>query len=393
MRQVLLARYRQWLVAGIATIILVTFTGLVVQAQGGYPEPTGLYINDFAGLLNARDKANVEALFTGLKQVHGIEATVVTIDSISDYNTGDATIESFATSLFNTWGIGDKEKNNGILLLVAVGDREVRIEVGSGYENSQNANMKEVINEHILPSFRSGNFSQGIYRGSRAIVGKLTGDWPPDLSATTSSSTQPTTPTQSRPIQSNPVESTYNSIVNDLADISPIIYIGGGLIALWAGNLGGRRYLRYRKRRCPNCQTYMVRLDEVSDDMYLDSGQKAEELLKSIDYDVWKCSNCNTHTMQGYRNWFTSLKKCPKCGYRTSKVTSETVVQPTYTSSGSKRITRDCRHCGYQSQEFVILPKLTEPSDDNSSFGSSSSSDSDSFSGGSSSGGGASGKW
>ena len=398
-------RSRWWRLFVLSVIVTLTFTavfsGLVVYAQGKYPQPMDQYVNDYAGLLTARDAANVKTLFADLKRETGIEAVVVTIDSINDYATGDATIESFATNLFNTWGIGDKTKNDGVLLLVAVGDRKVRIEVGAGYESTQNDNMQEVINEHVLPSFRNEEYSRGIYRGARAIVGELTGEWPPDLSTSTSNpapaerSTEMDNP--SPRISSTPATTrataSYNSIPSAIAAYfeDHLLASLGSIVAVLGGaGFGLQQYLRYRKRRCPDCGMDMVRLDEAGDDVYLDSGQKLEEVLRSVDYDIWKCPHCNTHTLHGYRNWFSSLKRCPRCGYRTVKVTSTTLVSPTYTSTGKERITRNCRHCDYHSSETVTLPMKTRSS--SSSSGSSRSSGS-SFGGGRSSGGGASGSW
>jgi uncharacterized membrane protein YgcG len=60
-------------------------------------------------------------------------------------------IESFATNLFNTWGIGDREKSNGFMILVAVHDRRVRIELGSGYSGEMDQVMQRVMNEDMLP--------------------------------------------------------------------------------------------------------------------------------------------------------------------------------------------------------------------------------------------------
>jgi uncharacterized protein len=136
----------------------------------------------------------------------------------------------------------------------------------------------------------------------------------------------------------------------------------------------------------------MIRLDEVSDDVHLDSGQKAEELLNSVDYDVWKCPTCNYHTLHGYNRWLSGFGKCSQCNYRTLKTDSQTISQPTYTSTGTKLITRNCRHCNYHSEQRVTLPVLTRSSISTSSYSGSRSSSS-SRSGGRSSGGGASGKW
>jgi uncharacterized protein len=131
----------------------------------------------------------------------------------------------------------------------------------------------------------------------------------------------------------------------------------------------------------------MLRLDEAADDVYLDSGQKVEELISSVDYDIWKCLDCNTHTMNGYDNWLAWFKCCPQCHYRTVKVSSETLEYPTYDSTGRKRVTRECRHCKYHSSEIVVLPRRTRSSSSGSSPRRSS------FGGGRSSGGGASGSW
>ena len=88
------------------------------------------------------------------------------------------TIESFATNLFNMWGIGDATRNDGVLILVAVQDQLVRIELGAGYDESYSDRMWVVINEHFLSDFRRGRYSQGVVSGVRALNYELTGVWP-----------------------------------------------------------------------------------------------------------------------------------------------------------------------------------------------------------------------
>lgn len=369
----------------VGALLLPAAGGSATHAQGAYPEPVDLYVNDFAGLLTVEHASAIRGLLSNLKRDTGVEAVVVTIGSINDYATGDATIESFATNLFNTWGVGDKAKNNGVLILVAVNDRKVRIEVGAGYESTLNAAMQKVIDEYMLPAFRRADYSQGIYDGVRAVVSELTGQRPGELVAT------------ARPLPTRAAAPSSPRAGSGATGVPPVAVIGGLSLGAGAATLGLRRYARYHRRRCPNCGTLMIRLDEVSDDVHLNSGQKLEEALASVDYDVWKCPICSFHALQGYNKLFSGMRRCSKCSYRTLEVKFQTISEPTYTSTGKKLITQLCRHCHNRIEETVILPMLTQASSDN--FGDSGGSSIDSggssggFGGGSSSGGGASGSW
>ena len=149
--------------------------------QGAYPPRSDAFINDYAELLTAADAANVRTMLSDLQAAHGVEAVVVTIDSIGDYGTGDTTIESFATGLFNTWGIGDKTRNDGVLLLVAVKDRKVRVELGAGYGSDPSREMQAVIDRYVLPKFRDSDHSGGIRLGTQAMIAKLTDQPMPEI--------------------------------------------------------------------------------------------------------------------------------------------------------------------------------------------------------------------
>lgn len=104
-------RRMPWLVVGIVVTLALLAAPLITCAQGDYPLPTEVfYVNDYAGVISAEDGVKIYKLFSDLRQDTGIEATVLTINSIHDYDTGGANIESFATNLFHTWGIGDEKK-------------------------------------------------------------------------------------------------------------------------------------------------------------------------------------------------------------------------------------------------------------------------------------------
>lgn len=368
------------------TLLVGVLIGPVAQAQDGYPRPQEAYLNDYAGLLSPEDAARTRALLVELKEQRGIEATIVTVESIEAYNTGAETIEAFATGLFNAWGIGHRQRNDGVLLLVAVKERQVRIEVGTGYGSAQNEKMQEVIDEHILPSFRQGRMSQGIYRGARAIVGQLTGEWPPDLSGVTA----------------EPSPGWLASTYNTLTGIPLFFYLGGAAVAF-----GLYRYARRRsrpKQRCPNCQAKMRLLDDAAGAAYLDAGQRLEKQLQAIKHQVWLCPSCGQPAVVSQPRAFTPIDRCPQCDYKTVKTSTRTETQPTYRRSGKQRVLKQCQQCDYRHEYTISLsPKKRTTArrsrsrssgytDDFSSYSSSSGSDSH-FDGGSSSGDGASGSW
>jgi uncharacterized protein len=135
----------------------------------------------------------------------------------------------------------------------------------------------------------------------------------------------------------------------------------------------------------------MHRLDERQDDDALDPGQRVEERIKSVDYDVWSCE-CGETLVLPYKALFSAYHRCPACHHRTAKVTRRVVKQPSYTAKGLAQDTTTCKACGATSTKEVVLPRRTPPSTSSSSGGGSSSGSSgggSSFGGsGSSSGGG-----
>jgi uncharacterized protein len=160
-------------------IIIVSITALFFsihtngQIGNTLPSPKDDYVNDFASVLNQGDAESIRKLFSNLEKQTGVEVVVVTINSIRDYNTTTNTIETFATQLFNQWGVGHKKANNGVMFLIAIKDRQCRIELGKGYGRQYDQIMKQVIDESIIPYFKNNEYSRGIFEGSRAIVEKI----------------------------------------------------------------------------------------------------------------------------------------------------------------------------------------------------------------------------
>jgi uncharacterized protein len=117
----------------------------------------------------------------------------------------------------------------------------------------------------------------------------------------------------------------------------------------------------------------------------LAAGQQAEERVRSVDYDVWKCGACAHHFTVRYPKWLTGYAKCPQCSYST-KSSTETVITPaTTSSSGSARVVEQCAFCSFHHEYTKTLPRIQQSSSSGRSSGGGSS-----FGGGRSGGGGAS---
>ena len=134
-----------------------------------YPVPINKYISDYVGTLQQNDTLSLASKLSDFEHRTGVECTVVIIDSVNNY-APTASLESFATNLFNTWGIGDRNKNNGILLLVSLQDRKVRIELGAGYGAKHEKAAANIINNAMLPLFKQGKTKEAIMAGCDAII-------------------------------------------------------------------------------------------------------------------------------------------------------------------------------------------------------------------------------
>lgn len=156
---------------------LTASSGLAVQKDyGPYPRPDHGYVSDLAGILTREQQEQMEQWLWSAEEQSGVEIAVVTIRSIHDYpGSANDSIERFAGGLFNAYGIGNQPGNNGVLLLVAQGDREVRIELGAGYGHSRDADTQKIIDRDMLPRFREGKVADGIMEGTKSILKSFAG--------------------------------------------------------------------------------------------------------------------------------------------------------------------------------------------------------------------------
>jgi len=305
--------------------ILVFFTGCASAKKYtlDFPEYNG-YVNDYTGTLSAEGKTKTENLVQAVREETSCEIAVAVIDEL-----GGATIEEYAVGLFAKWGIGKKDKDNGVLLLVALKDRQLRIEVGYGLEAIiPDLIAKDIIDDIITPRFKNSDYDSGVYNGVVAIANIIYEEQDKNL----------------LPYSDNFINQPEREFSDTLAFAALIIlatlspWIIFALIFL-IGFI--KSYIK--KHRCPQCKkiALVIKTQILSSPTYQYSGRAHVE------------------------------KFCRKCGYaEKSTITLPILRKSSYSGSGSS------------SSSFSSGSSSSHSSGSSSSFG-----------GGSSGGGGASGHW
>ncbi|UTO27994.1 TPM domain-containing protein [Bartonella harrusi] len=155
--------------AFLSALCLVVALGSITYAQIKFPSLTGS-VNDIAHLLDNATKQNLTEKLAELEGKTGDQIVIVTLPTLSGND-----IETYSNALFRTWRLGQKQLNNGVLLLIAPNEREVRIEVGYGLEGVlTDALSSVIINTFILPNFREGKYQKGVIEAVHAIINVLT---------------------------------------------------------------------------------------------------------------------------------------------------------------------------------------------------------------------------
>jgi uncharacterized protein len=305
--------------------VLISFTGCASTKKHtlDFPDYSG-YVNDYTKTLSAEWKTKTENLVQTVREETSCEIAVAVISELNG-----TTIEEYAAGLFAKWGIGKEDKDNGVLLLVALKDRQLRIEVGYGLEAIiPDLKAKGIIDDVITPRFKNRDYDSGVYNGVVAIANILYEEQDKNLLPYSDKFVnQP-----EREFSDTPV---FAALII-LATLSPwivfaLIFIIGFI----------RSYIK--KHRCPQCKkiALVINTKILSNPTYQYSGRAEVE------------------------------KFCRKCGYaEKSTITLPILGKRSYSGSGSS------------SSLFSSGSSSSHSSGSSSSFG-----------GGSSGGGGASGSW
>jgi len=152
----------------VAFLLLIVMTWSAGAERVEFPEPKG-YVNDYVGVLKQVDLAKLSALLEELEKKTTAEVAVVLIET-----TAPLDLETYSVELAQKWGIGKRGKDNGALILVAIKDRRVRIEVGYGLEPKLTDGLcGRLIRKYFVPFFKEGRYSDGVLVGTTAVAGQI----------------------------------------------------------------------------------------------------------------------------------------------------------------------------------------------------------------------------
>ena len=153
----------------VCILFLVVWMGVTTVSFAVVTPNAEFYVKDDANVLSEETEDYIMQTNIDLEQKTGAQIVVVTIPSLE----GES-IEEYANELFRAWGIGSKEKNNGLLLLCSTGDRLFRVEVGYGLEgilpDGKTGRMQD---EYIIPYLKENNYDEGIRNGYSAFLQEI----------------------------------------------------------------------------------------------------------------------------------------------------------------------------------------------------------------------------
>ena len=337
------------------------------------------FVSNPDGILGPQAESLINTRLDSLRKSTTAEIAVVVVESI-----GEQDLESFSNELFARWGIGQKENDNGVLVLFVLDQRKIRFEVGYGMEGIlPDAVCKRIQAQYMLPAFRQGDYDLGLVQGINRMCNIIEnpsnreevyanttveeGDWlfliemylGLSLLFSIVMLLMMRTPQQG---ETNP-SARYKALENQLPTLKIMAVIFPLFNLFTYLSVRNRMHkLRNAKRTCENCGHSMHKLNEEEDNKFLTSKENAEEIAQSVDYDVWLCDNCGTTEIYAYPNKESHYTECPRCHAHTYSLESDRVLSPaTPFQSGLGEKRYRCRHCHFENVVPYTLPIIIVP--------------------------------
>ena len=411
----------------ICVALLAGICPMIWGAAGDVPNPKTYdaenWVSDPYHILDSETKNKINDILQQLEDSLTIEAAVVALNSI-----GEEELSEFAVTLFNQWGIGRAEDDNGLLILLTRDIRDITFKTGYGLEGVlPDAICKRIQMETMAPYFRKNDWNTGMLEGVKAVAAVLYGSdyqaappeaWIKKFRRTTpslvfivfaimlilinwfvwKSATSRMTPKDDGAEAALTLLATRKpftvSTLLGLCWLVPVwpAFLG---VACWYFGIQKQKTLR-RSRICPKCNRETLReipLHElVNDTERLTDGERKEIELKTAYIRIYRCSARGEEVKIRIPLEKDGYECCPSCRHMTlhREEKYRTVIRATTSSEGLMEACHKCLHCGVEYIVGYTIPKINTSS---SRSGRSGGSRGGSFGGGSSGGGGSSSRF
>lgn len=397
----------------IATIVVAQPTVNSLRHPGTYKQPS--YVSNPDRILNLDDLGTIDYVCAQIEKQDSFQVVFVILESI-----GSESPKYFAGQLFNRWGVGHRGRDDGLLVLFVKDQRRIEFETGYGTETVlTDYQCVEIQEEYMLDFFRTEDYAEGLIAGAKALKNALSGQKVDRFLVQSIIEDKIKEAKAREKRNADRLKSFLKAILvwhliglilflitliltrlsNDPYIKYKILWVFG--IWIWAilfpvthalVVLYAKRLLeRYRNMIRFSNKTYeiMRKLSEEDEDEYLTQGQITEELLRSIDYDVWITDKSDDVLILSYRPIFSDYKTCPKCHFSAfKKIHDHQIRPPTYVLDGMGQRKHECSNCQHVEIKTYYITKLSRST--SGSGGGGSWGGGGSFGGGSSGGGGGS---
>lgn len=342
------------------------------------------FVTNPDGIISSQAEQQINILINQIKDSTSAEVSVVLLKSI-----GQEDIDSFGTSLFSRWGIGNKEKDNGLLFLLVEDQRQMIFRTGYGLEGVlPDIILSRIIRNDISPYMREGNYDKAIINGVSKVKDYLLN---PDtikeiLAQEKNSQAQLNAEIlsflrnlfigylilalivfcyflfryHSKLKMWNKRQDQYNSLM-DMKNgvIIATIFFPIPMIIFIIIYFVKINNFRNKPLICPVCTHKMVKQKNGNDLKYLNKSQKTEENIHSVDYDVWHCNNCGHNEVLGFDKPNSPYTVCPHCHARAYKFENDKILQrATPLSRGKGEKIYKCMNCKMQDAVPYIIPMI-----------------------------------
>lgn len=246
---------------------LIAVLLLPLPALADLPVAEDIYVNDFADVLSEEAEGDLRRRLMDLREETQIHGVVATLRSPTDY-TGPQDLPAFGTALFNDWGIGDRLRNDGFLILVATDTREIRIALGAGYEPVWDNRARRVIDALMVPLMRDERYAEGLQAGVSGMADYIARPFSQGVSFNDTEG-MPAAPEESS---------------GDLAMFLGVMAIIG--LFILASNRGEIGDALARRRPCPQCQSKTIRTEKRTRPGH--DGKAMRRFCTACGWEAWR---------------------------------------------------------------------------------------------------------